>query len=211
MKTSVSMLATGVLLASPAMAASPYMQPDDSWISISGTVQSVEADRFTLDYGEGQVVVEMDDGDRDADAYKLVKGDKVNVSGMIDDDFFETTTIEAGSVYVENIGTYFYASPVDEEGGIDTFVTVATPVEVSGTVLQGTVTDVENNQFTVNHDLRKITVRTGDMAYDPLDEEGYQRIEVGDVVTVGGEMRGDFFEGRELYAETVVVIDGGES
>ena len=37
----------------------------------------------------------MDDGDRDADAYKLLPGDEVNVIGKVDDDLFQTTTIDA--------------------------------------------------------------------------------------------------------------------
>jgi len=117
----------------------PYEKPDDSWISISGTVESVRPDEFMLDYGEGVITVEMDDGDRDADAYELVKGDKVTVSGRIDDDLFEVAKIEAASVFVENLGTYFYASSVDEED-VDTFITLTTPVIVSATYLQGTVT-----------------------------------------------------------------------
>ena len=59
----------------------------------------------------------MDDGDRDADGYKLLPGDKALVSGMVDDDMFEATSIEAYSVsvFVGNINTTFYASPVDED------------------------------------------------------------------------------------------------
>jgi uncharacterized protein YdeI (BOF family) len=104
-------LSTGALLAFPAMAEDPYAKPDDTWISISGTVDTVRPDSFTLDYGKGVITVEMDDGDRDADAYKLLKGDKATVNGKIDDDLFETRSIEAGSVYVESLDTYFYASP----------------------------------------------------------------------------------------------------
>ncbi|MDX1380313.1 MAG: hypothetical protein R3233_04290, partial [Xanthomonadales bacterium] len=63
----------------------PYVKADDTWISISGTVDVVHPNSFVLDYGDGMVKVEMDDGDRDADAYKLLKGDKVTVSGRIDD------------------------------------------------------------------------------------------------------------------------------
>lgn len=46
-------------------------------------------------YGNGSITVEMDDGDRDADAYSLDEGDNVTVYGMIDDDLFESATIEA--------------------------------------------------------------------------------------------------------------------
>ena len=85
----------------------PYMQPDDTWLSINGKVKSVSADSFMLDYGKGLITVEMDDGDRDADAYKLVEGDEVTVYGMTDDDLYQTTKIEASSVYVKNLETYF--------------------------------------------------------------------------------------------------------
>lgn len=93
----------------------PYLKANNTWISISGTVKTVSPDIFLLDYGDGIIKVEMDDGDRDADAYKLIEGDTVTVNGMIDDDFYEATKIEAASVYVEKLGTYFYASSVDEE------------------------------------------------------------------------------------------------
>ena len=204
-KFCLTVLALAALLIAPANAQDPYAQPDDTWISISGTVQEVFPDAFTLDYGDGLVTVEMDDGDRDADGYKLLEGDKVTVSGLIDDDFFEATTIEAASVYVESIGTYFYASAMDEE---DTFVTVTTPVVVGFTTVQGTVTSVEplDDEFIVNTGLRAIQVETEEMPYDPLDDEGYQRIEVGDRVSVTGTMDADLFEGRELVADSVVVL-----
>jgi uncharacterized protein YdeI (BOF family) len=192
-----------LMLAASASAEDPYMKADRTWISIDGTVEAVMADSFTLDYGGGLITVEMDDGDRDADAYKLMKGDKVTVSGMIDDDFFERTTIEAASVYVENLGTYFYASPVDEE---DTFVTYWDPIVVSRTVVQGTVTEVNDEEFVLDTGLRRINVEVEEMPYNPLDDEGYQKVEVGDRVSVTGTMDDDLFEGRELVAESVITL-----
>ncbi|HKL25721.1 MAG TPA: hypothetical protein VJ910_05790 [Desulfuromonadales bacterium] len=200
---SLIFIAAGVILANPAMAKNPYAKPDDSWISISGTVESVTADSFILDYGDGVITVEMDDGDRDADGYKLLAGDKVTVNGLIDDDFYETTTIEASSVYVEKLGTTFFASAVDEE---DYLVTVTTPIVVSATTVQGTVTAVDDEEFTVATGLQATRVDVEEMAYNPLDMEGYQRIEVGDYVRVTGNMEKEFFEGRELMAETVVEL-----
>lgn len=202
-------LASAALLAAPPeaqeAAQDPYTKPDDSWISLSGTVDNVRADAFTLDYGDGMVTVEMDDGDRDADGYKLMKGDKVTVYGLVDDDLFETTTIEASSVYVENIGTYFYASSVDEE---DVFVTVTMPIVVAQTWLQGKVTSVApaEKEFTLDTGKRQITVEVDSMTYDPLDDEGYQKIEKGHRVSVSGDMDIDFFEGRVFEADSVVTL-----
>lgn len=40
----------------------------------------------------------MDDGDRDADAYKLMEGDTVTVNGFTNCDFLEGTELVATSV-----------------------------------------------------------------------------------------------------------------
>ena len=187
-----------------ALAADPYNKPDDSWINISGTVEAVTQDAFTLDYGEGIVTVEMDDGDRDADAYKLLKGDKVSVSGLVDADLFETTTIEASSVYVESIGTHFFASAVDEEDYAT--VAVTTPVVVSNTVLRGLVTEVGPTSFKINTGDKQMEVDVDEMPYNPLDDEGYQKIEKGDFVEVSGYIDDELFDGRVFDARALTVL-----
>jgi len=186
-----------------AVAQDPYAKPNNTWIEISGTVESVRADAFVLDYGDGVITVEMDDGDRDADGYKLVPGDVVNVSGMIDDDFYETTTIEAASVFVEKLGTTFYASPIDEEEISASYIT---PVIPSRLMVRGTVTAVNDDDFILNAGLRSVRVDVEEMPYDPLDDQGYQKIEAGDYVRVTGKMDYEFFEGRQLMADSVVVL-----
>jgi uncharacterized protein YdeI (BOF family) len=184
--------------------ANPYAVPDDTFISLSGTVGSVTRDAFTLNFNDGAITVEMDDGDRDADGYLLTQGDAVTVYGLIDDDFFEARTIEASSVYVENLGTYFYASAVDEEDR--GFVTLYAPLDPSTVVLQGSVTEIDDEEFVIDVGSRQVTVEVEEMAYNPLDDEGYQRVDIGDVVSVTGEVDDDFFEGREVEAESVTTI-----
>jgi uncharacterized protein YdeI (BOF family) len=191
--------------AAQAAGENPYAAENNTWISLSGQVEAVQPDRFQLDYGDGIVAVEMDDGDRDADAYKLMPGDRVTVNGRVDDDFFEKTTIEAGSVYVENIGTYFFASSVDEE---DSFVSVSTPVIVSTAVVQGEVTAVGEDTFVIDSGPRNITIAVDELGYDPLDDEGYQRIDIGDRVSVTGTIEGDLREGRMVQARSVLTLAG---
>jgi len=181
----------------------PGDQPDDTWISFEGTVEDVMPGAIAVDYGEGSVMVEIDDGDRDADAYDLLPGYKVAVMGRVDDDFLETASIEASSVYVENLGTYFYGDPEDEE---DTFVELTYPLEISRTVLQGTVTAVTEDAFLLDVGRRQITIEVDEMAYDPLDDEGYQRVEIGDHVSVTGEVDYEFFELGHLDAKTVTTL-----
>ena len=196
-------LAVTLITVTTADAQNPYAQPDNTWISISGTVKAVTADAFTLDYGQGMITVEMDDGDRDADAYMLLPGDEVTVTGKIDDDFYEMTTIEASSVYVEKLGTTFYASALDEE---DYWVTVVTPGVLANTLVQGTVTSVSDQEFTLNTGLRSLTVEVDEMFYNPLDDSGYQKIDIGDVVRVTGILDENLFGQREFKADAIVKL-----
>lgn len=189
--------------AMPARAKNPYAHANNTWITLSGEIKVVTADSFVLDYGTGLITVEMDDGDRDADGYKLVAGDKVTVNGMIDDDFFEKTTIEASSVYVEKLGTYFFASAADEE---DPYIDFVTPVKVSSVTVQGVVTDVDEDKFKIDNAVRTVTVEVGKMPYNPLDDKGYQRIKVGDVVRARGTIDESFFGKNELIAESVIKL-----
>jgi uncharacterized protein YdeI (BOF family) len=188
----------------------PYAQPDDSWISISGTVVDPKADRFTLDYGEGLIGVEMDDWDSYGDAYGLLDGDKVTVYGRVDDDLFEVATIEAGSVYVENLNTYFYASSDDEEGSAYSpyFWTAETPLTLSMATIRGTVTSVDEfeREFTIDTGLQEITVETAYLGYNPLDNVGFQQIDIGDRVSVTGKFDLSFIEGREFDADSVITL-----
>lgn len=203
------LMVTAALAIAPAALAdkpNPYLMMNNTWITINGSVESVTTDSFELDYGDGVVTVEMDDGDRDADAYKLAKGDKVTVSGLVDDDFYETTTIEASSVYVENLGTTFFASAVDEEDFDSWTIAVTAPVVVSETVIYGTVSKVEGDEFVVDSGVRELRVETDALGYNPLDDEGYQKIGVGDRVRVAGTIDDDLFEGRELVATSLTEL-----
>jgi len=202
--TNILTLAAFTLFTAPAFAVNPYSKDDNTWISINGKVASVLPDQFELDYGEGFITVEMDDGDRDADGYKLFRGDEVRVSGMIDDDFYEQTTIEASSVYVKDIDTYFYASAIDEE---DYGYTVVSPL-VTDTILEGTITsvDVDGEEFKIDTGLQELTVEVDELFNNPLDNDGYQQLDVGDRVRVDGRMDNDLFEGRVFEADYVISI-----
>jgi len=185
----------------------PYMKPDESWISISGTAVSVNGEEFTLDYGEDVITVEMDDWDWYDRNWKLVEGDRVTVYGRIDDDLFEGKEIEADSIYVENLGTYFYArSPEVVYDGVYDYWIVSEPIIVGDTVVRGTVTGVKGREFTVDTGVRKLSVETIEMNYNPLDDKGFQRIEKGDYVSIRGNMEKDFWDERELVAESIITL-----
>lgn len=196
------------LISTTAIAAeSPFTKPDGSWINISGTAVETNANSFTLDYGKGTILVEMDDWSwADEEGAALFDGDEVRVYGEIDDDLAEVSKIEASSVYVENLGTYFYANSDDEE---TTSFTDTSPIDVGETTIIGTVTNVDavTDEFTIDKGIQSVTIDTTELFYDPLDNIGYQQIDVGDLVSVDGYMQDDLLESMELMAEGVTVLD----
>lgn len=191
------------ILAVPAAAQDPATAPDDTWISVSGTVASVSPDMFLLNYDSGTIRVEMDDDDREADAYKLMPGDTVTVNGVIDDDFLDVRSIEARSVYVANVGTTFFAGATSKDAW---WGYVPSSAHSNSTVLEGTVTDVGDDEFMLDLGMTRLEVEVDEMTYNPLDDEGFQRIRVGDRVRTTGQSDYDLFEGRVFDASSVVIL-----
>lgn len=192
------------LCSTSALAASPKDKPDNSWISVSGTVASVGTESFILDYGENTILVEMDDWDWFDEAKYLLEGDNVIVYGIVDDDAYETKTIEADSVYVKGLNTYFYANPADEESlPLYTRFVLFTDSDLT---LSGKITEIKGRDFVLDTGNRKVTVDTMAMLYNPLDKLGYQKLKTGDMVQVSGHLDYDLFDKRELVADTIVTL-----
>lgn len=192
-----------VAIAGKLTAADPRDREDGSWITISGTAVSPSEDAFTLDYGRGTIRVEMDDWDDYAEGYRITDGNRVTVSGVIDDGFFERKSIDASYVYDQDLNSYFYANAADEEYSY--WYGTRGDIILGETTLYGTVTEIDpdDESFVLDTDRRTVTVVTDTMYYNPLDKVGYQRIEVGDRVSVSGQMDNDFFSAREFEASSV--------
>lgn len=187
-----------------AIAADPEIRPDDSWITINGKVTSTTPNTFLLDYGDGKIRVEMDDWDWFKEGKTILVGDYVTVNGIVDDGLYEAKTIEADSVYVEGLNTYFYASAADEESLNFNLVyptSVAPNIEVTGEI-----TEVNGHEFTVDMGKSDITVDTRKLSYNPLDNKGFQRLDTGDIVKVSGEMDYDVFEEKEIVADRIITL-----
>lgn len=186
-----------------------YLQPDDSWIRVSGRAAETGPETFLLDYPGGRVFVEVDDPSWHFDNTEILDGDHVTVYGKVDKDTYGTTTIEAASIYVEDLKTYVYASSEDEERrdlelGVTTDDT-ASPMNIAVT---GTVTGIGERQFTLDAGEKMLTVDIGQLNYDPLDDVGEQQLEKGSLVTVSGLPAEGTLESRRLIAENIVVMRG---
>nr|WP_298136059.1 DUF5666 domain-containing protein [uncultured Pseudomonas sp.] len=182
-------------------AVKPYSKPDNSFISINGAVTSAGPDSFVLDYGDGVITVEMDDWDWYHEGYKLIDGDNVTVYGRIDDDLFEVPKIEADSVYVKGLNSFFFASDADEED-----VAHISVVTTTTAAIQGNVKSIEGREFTVDTGTGTVRVDTSSMPYNPLDKQGYQQLKEGDRVSVVGALNPGFFSKREIEADAVMTL-----
>lgn len=196
------------LMTAPAFGDDPVgSMPDDTWVSLTGQVEAVAPDAFLLDYGDGEITVEMDDWDSFGDAWPLVEGDDVTVWGEVDDDFYQVEArVEAGSVYVDGLNTFFYASPADEEA-LGEWMLDST-AEFGDLTYIGTVESVspEAGSFTIDTGATELTVWTAKLPYDPLDDEGYQQLEPGDRVSVHGDVDVDVFTQSDLYADSLITL-----
>ncbi|MDX1634397.1 MAG: NirD/YgiW/YdeI family stress tolerance protein [Marinobacter sp.] len=210
----VTCLLTTLMAAPAAWAAeeSPYLQPDGSWISLSGTVVETFDDSFILDYGMGSVRVEMDDWDWYGEHRAIIENDRVTVYGEVDDETFEAATVDADSIYVENLGTYFYAESADEDTYQVIDMSPTTPIVVGDMTATGTITAIDGREFTLDSGIQRMTVDTTGLPYNPMDDKGFQQLDMGDTVTVTGYMDRDVFAQRELVAESIVTLnEEGES
>lgn len=198
-------------LSMPAADASLSDKVDGEFVTLSGEVLSVSPHSFQLDTGDNIILVEMDDYDWDSDGYKLVKDDNVVVTGRVDHDFLERRKVEAGSVYVKGLDTFFYANSDDEEGDFyyyypnipSVYMDVPKIPEGASVELQGIVSKVDGREFVLNTGLRKVTVDTSDLIYNPMDNTGYTQIDKYDRVRVSGRMEDSFFDGKEVSAKSL--------
>lgn len=55
----------------------PELLPDESWLSLSDSAVDAKPDRYSLDYGKGTVLVEMDDWNWYPDGYGILEADSV--------------------------------------------------------------------------------------------------------------------------------------
>jgi hypothetical protein len=210
-KTFLSAASASCLALAMASAQSPYTQQEGDYLSLTGTVNSVDDDSFMIDYGSDMIEVEFDDaGLFDDPAESLYPGDSVTVYGTIDDDFFEGRVIEADTVYVRGDSTV-YGSDANFSPSlyVDPYpTTVATSTFVS---LDGEVDRIRNREIQLNVGGTMVSVDTMGLGYNPLDDEGRQRIEEGDRVTVIGEIDDTLFDETELSATAIYVTSSANS
>lgn len=194
-----------------ALAQNPDQVPDGGWISLTGTVESTAPDQFTIDHGDDAITVEMDDWDWYDESRHIRNGERVTVYGRVDDGLYEERTIEASSVYIPERAQFYYASDMDEEGDrhhlFPFFVHGFYAPDGTWMTVDGKVIETNGREFTVDTGFREVIVDTDEMVYNPMDDEGYQKVVEGQHVTVTGYLDVDFFEKDEIKAKTLLTFN----
>ncbi|MDQ8189100.1 NirD/YgiW/YdeI family stress tolerance protein [Roseibacillus persicicus] len=202
----LSASALALFSAGTLFAASPYTMPNNSWIELDGKVTEVNSRSFLLDYGKGEIRVEIDDYDFFEEAYNVIENDRVKVRGKVDADPNEERTIEASAVVLKDHGVTLRANAEDEEDIIVKFVTPS-PVVHPALELRGTIERFEDGKMilqTATHthriDLDDASLRNmrGALISDTL--------RVGDFLSVVGVQDKKLFGTDEFDANTVYLL-----
>ena len=170
---------------------------------------------FTLDYGEGVVLVEMNEwGPLDewgplSDGKAIRAGETVRVTGLVDRTFFESQRIEAGTIYVYDRNTVYAAGKPARETLGYTYAYDLPPPVGTWVDLRGTVQSVSGREFVLRTGGGLVTVDTVEMGYNPLDDIGLQKLDPGDFVSVFGELESGLFGALEIHAENVTSFSAG--
>lgn len=176
-------------------------------VTLDGSVASVGADSFMMNYGGGAIRIELDDWDSFDEARLLRPGERVIVSGRVDDDFGTNRTVEAGSVFVSGLNTIYLASVTDEEQL--NLGTLQDNEGIGAFDYTGRITSIAGRTFEMGTRPGVIAVDTRELTYDPFDTRGFQRLKEGDRVYVWGNLR---FSGDDamLTADGVVKLAQGQ-
>jgi uncharacterized protein YdeI (BOF family) len=168
------------------------------WVSVNGRIQDLYNDSFILDYGGGDVTVDMQGGYRDA--FPLEIGENVTVSGRIDDGFFDRRSIEAESVHSERLAKRYMVDDSEMDEAFFEQPEERLAMDDEWLTVTGTIVSVDGDEMTLDVGTQTISVDL-----DRLDHE--LAVKSGDRVSVYGEMDdADFWEGREIVAQTVTPL-----
>ncbi|NKI34751.1 hypothetical protein HFP89_06190 [Wenzhouxiangella sp. XN79A] len=179
---------------------------EDTSITLSGTIVEEREDEFDLMVGAETVTVDIEDDIRDGGAYTLLPGDRVTVTGQVEDHFFQGRELEATAMHIDKIGTTF----ILDEDYADKYGMVSGRMMDDYVQVSGVVKSVDDDEFRIHTRAGgDFTVEVDELADNPLDDDGYMKIRVGDSVNVFGEIDDDWIEGREIVASSVDVLRVG--
>lgn len=182
------------------LSASPFTKADGAWITLSGTVKAQGAEDFQLNYGAGEVLVELDSYRLSSRGYILRVGQSVTVTGRVDADDAERT-IEAAEVKVHSTGQIIVANADDEEDVRRQMR--AAKKQRQERLVRGTVLFTAGELMTLEVGDRYLDVFTGTLGENIFDRKGSLQVEAGDHVVVSGAVVSGYKGSSQFMAVAV--------
>ena len=189
--------------------AASYVKGAYGYMTLSGTVSKVlDNDRFELNYGNGITQIDCDDALHDLfqkNGRRIKIGDKVTVTGKIDNKWFAKHEILVSSIlHITDDYILLYRRLGSAGGEVPAIVGAAKPsLFLDGQIaLTGIVCGVAyEGSFTLCYEDGTIQVNASGIKIPDSN-----RIVSDDVVTVYGKIDSSFFKDRAINAETVEKI-----
>lgn len=170
----------------PAAGAEARSKSMRDWISLTGVVRSVSPQRFLLDHGGGEIVVDLQGGPDGGAQLLLRPGDRVTVDGVLDSGFYSRHRLEADAVYLQRLDRYVFAGPPDSDDPFPALPGDDAGGGEGGMAVTGTVAGIHDRRLTLYSGGGSFTVDTSGMAEDPTRRAGAARVDLGDRVAAAG-------------------------
>ncbi len=188
--------------------------PEGSFITLTGRVVEAHPDGFVLDYGTGNVTVQMNDWDWYERDYRSLEGQRVTVQGRIDDNWTTRRSIDAQTVLASHTNRLYYA-PIPGRAATIQSYEMLVPIADANTRIIGTVASIDprEREIWLESGGVEFAVNTDKLDFDPFSPRAPLRLNVGDRVIVGGNLLSPDPRGRtsadrrhELDATSLVLL-----
>lgn len=183
-------------------------------VAISGIITDASGRTFRLDYGDGEITVNMAGWRSYTELERGEQplfdiGDNVTVTGVVDDALYRARRLEAVTVYVRDRDSFYTVNP--HVGGRPWSLRPMPGSPLIGAdpttiTVSGRVSEIAGDTLSLDVGDSTVSVDTAPMTYDPLDDIGAQRVRKGDWVQVSGRLGNGFFQERRLGAKRITGI-----
>jgi len=185
----------------------PSYLSDSSWATFSGSITDTEQNFFTLDYGNGEITVSLNELDNNK-AYSFKEGHTVTVTGQIDKTFFDNAILNASTVYIDVLNTTLFSNSMDANDRIaftnsryaelqDDVVTLIGWVEQTDELMDSITLDIGEQTVEVNLD---------SLSFDPFAEGGLIQLDKGDRVKVTTSIDEAVLSDYRFEAKSLIVL-----
>ncbi|MFP4364164.1 MAG: hypothetical protein ACLFR1_09870 [Spirochaetia bacterium] len=210
-KTITIAYAVLLMLLLPLAGFTQSQESETAWLTLAGEVTNIQENSFDLDYGNGTVIVDMEDWDSELSSMPIENGLDVIVSGEIDENFNNDVQMEAEGIYLKDDESFLISQSADRKARSDLrrYAALPEPLENGEFSIQGIVIDDHPNmrEIVLAIGTGVVTVDLSELGRNVQDTQGDRHIEFGERVAVFGDFSLRFFEENTLLADRVIELE----